>query len=409
MARPPLRCWWDDIHVADFIARKPWQLDCRYTDEALERWPTNTPLLSCSLPVQRRPLRAAAFLQGVLPEGRHLQALARLANVTTNDIRGLLARYGRDIAGALVIGVGDEPPERDHWAVEPYTADSLAAEVLGLDNDALGVRADSELSIAGLQDKLLLVDLGTGRWGRPTHGHPSTHILKVDSPRYPGLIAAEGHCLRLAERVGLGNLAPLTTRIGDQTCLIVKRYDRATKGTTVGRIHQEDSCQALGIDPQGNRGRAKYEAAGGPTLAQIAALLALYAADVDRELGALVRAVTFTIVIGNADAHGKNVSFLPDLDGHVALAPLYDTVPTILWPSLRSTAAMSVNGKIDFGRVGLHDIASEASRWGLDFDRALTIAHELAGKASAALSDIVTDDRLSTRIAERIDRLLAQA
>jgi len=70
---------------------------------------------------------------------------------------------------------------------------------------------------------------------------------------------------------------------------------------------------------------------------------------------------------------------------------------------------MSVNGKVDFGRISLHDIASEASRWGLDFDRALTIAHELASEASAALSDTVTDDGLSARIAERIDRLLAPA
>jgi len=74
---------------------------------------------------------------------------------------------------------------------------------------------------------------------------------------------------------------------------------------------------------------------------------------------------------------------------------------------------MSVNGRIDFGRISLHDIASEASRWGLEFDRALTIAHELASEASAALSDVVTDhltdDTLSARIAERIDGLLAPA
>jgi len=123
---------------------------------------------------------------------------------------------------------------------------------------------------------------------------------------------------------------------------------------------------------------------------------------------ALVRAVTFTIAIGNADAHGKNVSYLHDLNGHIALAPLYDTVPTALWPSLRATAAMSVNGRYDFDRISLDDIASEASRWGLSHDLGLTLATELAGETSAALGDVITDDELATRSAERVDRLLAR-
>ena len=397
------------MHVADFIATRPWDLRCRYTVEALERWPTSTPILSCSLPVQVRLQKATPFLHGALPEGAHLQALAQLAGLATNDVHGLLARYGRDIAGALVITDADEPPDPARWGTEPYTEDTLAAEILGLDNDALGVRADSELSIAGLQDKILLVDLGDGRWGRPIHGQPSTHILKVDSPRYPGLVAAEGQCLRLAERVGLSNLAPITTSIAGHTCLIVRRYDRTGTGGTIERVHQEDSCQALGIDPQDNQGRAKYEATGGPTLAKIAKLLRTHASDDVHELEALVRAVTFTCVIGNADAHGKNLSLLHDPDGHISLAPLYDTVPTMLWPALRSTTAMSVSGKSSFDRISLDDIASEASRWGLKRDRALSVAGELAAEIRAVVPAIVDQDELGARITAQAGRLLERS
>jgi drug/metabolite transporter (DMT)-like permease len=57
----------------------------------------------------------------------------------------------------------------------------------------------------------------------------------------------------------------------------------------------------------------------------------------------LLERAVFTVVIGDADAHGKNVSLLHPTPGRISLAPLYDTVPTALWPSLRPTAAMLVN------------------------------------------------------------------
>ena len=40
----------------------------------------------------------------------------------------------------------------------------------------------------------------------------------------------------------------------------------------------------------------------------------------------------FNICVGNADGHGKNISFIIDTDnGTISLAPAYDTVPTALW------------------------------------------------------------------------------
>ena len=115
---------------------------------------------------------------------------------------------------------------------------------------------------------------------------------------------------------------------------------RADDGT-VERIHQEDTCQALGIDPTDQHGRAKYESHGGPTLAGIAELLHAYAPDPAPQLRALLEHSTFNVVIGNADVHGKNISLLHPDEQHVTLAPLYDTVPTALWPTLQPTAASS--------------------------------------------------------------------
>ena len=353
-----LAVWLDGVRIAELSAGRGGSIACRYSEEALDRWPQNSPVISCSLPLGSRPQQALAFCRGLLPEGNALQALADRAGLATNDALGLLERYGRDVAGALVIGA-DDPDER-RFGVEPYTPKGLEAAIDELDDRPLGAGDDSELSLAGLQDKLLLVELGKGRWGRPLRGRPSTHILKVDDPRWPGLIDAEADCLELARAIGLTSIDIRRETIGESSCLIVSRFDRFEEAGEIRRIHQEDLCQALAIDPDGRNRRAKYESAGGPSFKQAAKLLDDYSKDPADELDRLVSIVVFTVLIGNADAHGKNLALLhPDAES-VRIAPLYDTVPTALWPKLRTDAAMSVGGQVALGDVTLEDIRREA-------------------------------------------------
>lgn len=362
-----LAVWLDGTHVADLEQRRWPEIRCRYSAEALARWPSNSPLLSCSLPLGRRAQDALPFCRGLLPEGQALQAMAAEAGVAVNDSFELLERFGRDVAGALVIGGNGRVPPG--FGVEPYSEESLAAAVGELGERPLDLHDDSELSLAGIQDKLLLVKLRNG-WGRPLHGRPSTHILKADDSRYPGLVAAERLCLELARAVGLTTIRSELVELGGVQCLLVSRYDRETVDGEVRRIHQEDLCQALAIDPDDARGRAKYERAGGPTLRQAAELLDTYAADAAAQLDRLVAAVTFTVLIGNADAHGKNLSLLHPTAATVELAPLYDTVPTALWPRLRTEAAMSIGGQVALADVGVEDIVREAASWSHPRERA---------------------------------------
>jgi serine/threonine-protein kinase HipA len=223
--------------------------------------------------------------------------------VTTSNLLGMLNRFGRDVAGAVVISA-DGPPIREASA-EPYTSETLAEAVSEFDDHPRSLYDDSELSVAGVQDKMLLVADGDG-WARPVHGYPSTHILKVDDRVRRGLVRAEHACLTLARLAGLPAAASTVLTIGDAECIVVARFDRSTEPTgAVGRIHQEDSCQALGVDPEQNRRLAKYEEYGGPRLAQSAALLDAWGGEGFDELGALLDQVVFTVAIGNADAHGK--------------------------------------------------------------------------------------------------------
>lgn len=406
MARPePLGVWLYGSRVAELTTFGPGDVTLRYSAESLDRWPRNTPVLSCSLPLSDRPQKAAFYFTGMLPEGPHRQALAAQAKVSTIDIFGLLARYGRDVAGAAVISATE--PEDRPGALEPYDTTSLAEEVANLEDHPLGVHDDSELSIAGLQNKLLLIADGGG-WGRPVGGRPSTHILKVEDRRYQGLVAMEAACLRLAQAVGLTSVEVNLQTIAELPCIIVSRFDRRVEvDGTVARVHQEDACQALGRDPEANRGKGKYEAFGGPALAEVASVLDRWAVDPLSELHRLVAVITFTTAIGNADAHGKNLSLLHTAPGRVSLAPLYDTVPTVMWPRLPDRVAMRINGRDNLSAVTLDDIVGEAASWHLAPLAARRTATDTAESLLAALCGGDAPAALAEVVRARVRALLA--
>jgi serine/threonine-protein kinase HipA len=408
MPETRLGVWLDDRRVADLEQSRGPRIRARYTDEAFDRRPLNSPLLSCALPLDRRPLDASAFCAGLLPEGQALATMAANAGLAANDTFGLLGRYGRDVAGALVIAV--ERPAARQGDVESLDREDLAAAVEDLEEHPLGSHDDSELSLAGLQDKLPLVRLTDGGWGRPTGGRPSTHILKREDRRFSGMIEAEAQCLALARAVSLTSIEAQAVELGGYSCLIVSRFDRVEEGGVVRRIHQEDLCQALGIDPGGARGRAKYEQPGrGPSLRQAAELLDSYGTDPFAELDRLVATVAYTVAIGNADAHGKNLALLHRDGETVTLAPLYDTVPTALWPRLRRRAAMAIGGQPELDDVGIEDIAREAIRWPHPADRTREVARSTIEAMLAAIEQgvIPADGEVGRLVAARGKRMLA--
>lgn len=401
----PLGVWLHDRHVASITARRPWQLQCRYTADALDTWPGSAPVLSCSLPLQSKRMDASVFLAGLLPEGRQRQALSAQLGVTVNDIYSMLVRFGRDVAGALVIAT--EPPEPREPSVVPYTATGLEEEVQGLPDRPLAIHDDSELSLDGLQDKMVLVASPQG-WGRPVHGYPSTHILKVDDPIRPGLVVAEADCMRLAKRCGLTTVSVSVEEVGERTCLIVSRFDRCELADgTVERVHQEDLCQALARNPDAAGGRGKYEKAGGPSLKEAADLLDRYAADPAAQLDRLLAVATFNVLIGNADAHGKNLALLHPTAETVELAPLYDTVPTVLWPKLRTTAAMSIAGRWELSAIASSDLVDEAASWRVSRQRATRVVRETAETARAAAEASDGSSGIAARVIARAETLLS--
>jgi serine/threonine-protein kinase HipA len=117
---------------------------------------------------------------------------------------------------------------------------------------------------------------------------------------------------------------------------------------------------------------------------------------------------TFTVVVGNADAHGKNLAFLHDTPESITLAPLYDTVPTILWPRLSRELSMSINGKFGIDEVTRADLSAEADSWALPRRAAEAVADRtLEALHSAAVGGLIDVEPLAEIVAARAENLLA--
>ena len=365
------------------IDRKRGRPRLAYTEEALERYDLGTPLLSLSLPVtsERYPQGVVRrFLDGLLPEGEFRRSIARKLELRPDDTFGLIEALGRDCAGAVIVQpAGDPPPPRPTTATaERLDAEEIAALVRNLRSAPLGTGGRVRVSLAGVQEKLLLTRMADGSWGRPVDGTPSTHILKPEIAAYPHTVANEAFCMRVAKHLGLDVAAVETTEIGGRRLIVVERFDRAVDADgSVTRIHQEDFCQAMGLAPD-----MKYEEDGGPSLGGVAGVLQSVAAP--ESLERLLQAVTLNALLGNGDAHGKNFSLLHHASGAIALTPLYDLMNTLYYGDDR--LAMYIDSVQRTDRVTGRRIANEAVGWGLSGERATTLVDDLLDKTPAAIA-----------------------
>jgi serine/threonine-protein kinase HipA len=129
--------------------------------------------------------------------------------------------------------------------------------------------------------------------------------------------------------------------------LLVTRYDRRfdTDGQA-HRLHQEDFCQALGIVPE-----RKYAAEGGPTFKTGFDLLRRATTVPAIAVLSFLDAAIFNLIVGNADAHGKNFSLLYQPVG-VSFAPFYDLLSTVAYPDLSPNLAMKIAKRATIEEIG---------------------------------------------------------
>jgi serine/threonine-protein kinase HipA len=300
--------------------------------------------LSLALPAREQPYaddEAKPFFANLLPESGVRRVIAHRLGISENNDYALLEAIGGECAGAVtVLPAGTELAVSGEYRC--LTDDDLIALVESLPGRPfLAGEAGVRLSLAGAQNKLP-VYMTTDSICLPTGAYPSSHILKPDIPDYEDTVINEAFCMRLAAGMGL-SVPEVEVRFpGHLPVYIVQRYDREfTDQGSLVRIHQEDFCQALGVPPD-----AKYEKEGGPGLAPCFALIRNYSTQPAADVKKLLVWVIFNYLIGNADAHAKNISLLLPEEGP-RLAPFYDLMCTAVYPELTDRLAMSVGGKDD--------------------------------------------------------------
>jgi len=303
--------------------------------------------LSRQLPLQSEPFegqRVNVFFSGLLPEADARDQIARNLGISANNDFAMLERIGGECAGAITLlpeeQAGALPSNNDlRWLSEEEAAGIIKQLP---QRPLLAGEQGLRLSLAGAQVKLPVViemsSSGAIRMALPLGDTPSTHIIKPEPLRFPGLAENEAWCMALARHLGLNAADVWQERIGDVPCLIAKRYDRAspTSDAMVQRLHQEDFCQALGYPSS-----RKYQQEGGPSLRECFQLIRDWSTTPVLDIRHMLDAVIFAVMIGNADAHGKNHSFLYSGESR-RMAPLYDQVCTMMWPELSSMLSMKV-------------------------------------------------------------------
>ncbi|MBV9548111.1 MAG: type II toxin-antitoxin system HipA family toxin [Alphaproteobacteria bacterium] len=343
-----LTVWWDARVVGTFGLDAHGDIGFAY-DPGWTNDP-GCPPISLSLPKREQPFNrreCRPFFAGLLPEEVQRAEAARTLGVSPGNDFALLEKLGGDVAGALTLWPdGERPPLYDgDLATEPL-GDNALRNVLDTlpTRPLLAGEKGLRLSLAGAQAKLPVV-LIEGAIALPAPGQPTTHILKPPIPRLPGTTENEAFTMRLAAAAGLPVAAVEPRRVGDRPFLLVTRYDRTSANGLVRRVHQEDFCQALGIAPE-----LKYAAEGGPTFKSGFALLRSSTARPALELLKLLDAALFNLMVGNADAHGKNFSLLYEAEGR-SLAPLYDLLCTVAYPEISPKLAMKVGGAAQIDQV----------------------------------------------------------
>jgi serine/threonine-protein kinase HipA len=150
------------------------------------------------------------------------------------------------------------------------------------------------------------------------------------------LVINEYICMQLARIIKLPVAEVALARFGEPV-LVVRRFDRHLTNDSVTRKHLIDGCQMLDLPPTYKYERPFGKGGDAAVIRSGANLPDLFAScRLCRVPAAAIRDmlnwVLFQILIGNSDAHGKNISFFVG-QGGIDMAPAYDLLNLDMYSS----------------------------------------------------------------------------
>lgn len=262
------------------------------------------------------------YFDNLLPEEGQRVLLAADAKLDKADAFGLLAWYGAESAGSLTLSLPDAAPQHAE-PLRPLPDAELQARIEQLPKTPLTHAAIKRMSLAGAQHKLAVV-VQNGELFEPAGATASTHILKPDHPdeAYPHSVTNEWFVMKLAKRLGL-DVPNVHRRYVPAPVYLIDRFDRIHTREGWQRRHAIDACQLLGLDAG-----FKYREGSIVRLAELAKACRSPAVARTRLFSWLV----FNVLVGNSDAHLKNLSFVVSHEG-IQLAPFYDLLSVATYDS----------------------------------------------------------------------------
>lgn len=386
-------------------------------------WPATDTSYSISphIPMLGEPAATGTvrrFLENLLPEGRALDIVSTTHQVSKNNIYGLIRELGGETSGALAFLPDAPAPPGETDQRREIKREELKQRIEQRSQVPFAAwDGRVRLSIAGHQDKLAVYFEPDGDRMYLVEGRlASTHILKPEplDGRLPMLVANEHYATKLAARLGLAVPRVSILRLPEPV-LSIERFDRARETGYVRRLHIVDTCQALNFpvsykyERNFGSGRDVRHIRDGVSFERLFSVSSYTVRKAVTRLS-LLRWALFQYLIGNSDAHGKNVSFFCRADG-LALAPFYDLVSVVQYEDLDHDMAMAYGDEFRLHEVSPFDWADFAQRTGTP--RPL-LAREMTRMGKAALEeapaqagaeDYIDDERVTV---ERIAAFVQQ-
>lgn len=261
------------------------------------------------------------YFDNLLPEEGQRTLLAQDATIEQADTFSLLAHYGAESAGSLTLRSENDPVDSSVNTAKDLSDAALQQRIDQLPTLPLAHGAVKRMSLAGAQHKLAVVYQQNHLY-EPQGSAASTHILKPDhlSTAFPQSVINEWFMMKLAKNVGL-TVPEVHRHYVPSAVYIIERFDRRRVDGQVERLHSIDACQLLGMDAS-----YKYQQGSVERLVELASACRSTALTRTRLYSWLV----FNVLVGNTDAHLKNLSFMVSVDG-IELAPIYDLLSTAVY------------------------------------------------------------------------------
>jgi len=292
------------------------------------------------------------FIENLLPEGKGLVELSEYFQISKSNKFAILKQIGLETTGALTFS------DIKHYSIETsfreITELELEEKIKIRDRVPIHIWDEKpRLSIAGVQAKLPLTILDS-KIGFGEGDICSTHILKFNK-KGENVIINEYISMKITKEIGF-NVANVECRdIAHECVLFVERFDREIiNNKLIKRTHIIDAAQALNMPIS-----YKYERNLGknaPEYTEGVSFEKLFKLSNKAEVSGLFKEQIIqwniiNLILGNSDAHGKNISFYVSEKG-LKVAPFYDIVNVTMYKGqYEQDMAMSIDDEFIFDEI----------------------------------------------------------